>query len=75
MKSDYETQTIDERIGLENGLSPVWCQAIIWTNAVILSLGILQTNFREIFIEIQFFIEQNAVQIVVCKVVAILSQP
>ena len=39
-------------IGSDNGLSPGWRQAIIWTNAGILLIGSLGTNFIEIFIEI-----------------------
>ena len=42
-------------IGSDNGLSPGWCQAIIWTNAGILLIGPLGTNFSEILIEIQTF--------------------
>ena len=42
-------------IGSDNGLSPGWRQAIIWTNAWILSSGPLETNFREISIKIQTF--------------------
>ena len=42
-------------IGSDNGLSPVWCQAIIWTNAVLLSIGPLGTNFSQIVFEIQTF--------------------
>ena len=40
------------RIGSNNGLSPGWRQAIIWTNAGILFIGPLRTNFNEISIEI-----------------------
>ena len=40
-------------IGSDNGLSPVRCQAIIWTNAGILLIGPLGTNFSEILIGIQ----------------------
>ena len=40
------------RIGSNNGLSPSWRQAIIWTNAGILFIGPLGTNFNEISIEI-----------------------
>ena len=40
-------------IASDNGLSPGWHQAIIWTNAGILSIGPLETNFSEISIEIQ----------------------
>ena len=39
-------------IGSDNGLSPGRRQAIIWTNAGILSIGTLGTNFSEILIEV-----------------------
>ena len=42
-------------IGSDNGLSPKRRQAIIWTNAGILLIGPLGTNFSEILIEIQTF--------------------
>ena len=42
-------------IGSDNGLSPGRCQAIIGTNAVILLIGPLGTNFSEILIEILTF--------------------
>ena len=42
-------------IGSDNGLSPVWHQAIIWINAGILLIGPLGTNFSEIHIEILTF--------------------
>ena len=42
-------------IGSDNGLSPEWRQAIILTNAGILLIGPLGTNFSEILIEIQTF--------------------
>ena len=32
----------------DNGLSPEWCQSIIWTNAGILLIGTLGTKFSEI---------------------------
>ena len=38
-------------IGSDNGLSPGRHQAIIWTNAGILLIGTLGTNFSEILIE------------------------
>ena len=41
--------------GSDNGLSPGWRQAIIWTNAGILSIGPLGTNFSENLIEILTF--------------------
>ena len=42
-------------IGSNNGLSPWRRQAIIWTNAGILLIGSLGTNFSEIIIGIQIF--------------------
>ena len=42
-------------LGSDNGLSPGRRQAIIWTNAEILLIGPLGTNFSEILIEIQTF--------------------
>ena len=42
-------------IGLDNGLSPGRRQAIIWTNAGILLIGPLGTNFNEILIGNQTF--------------------
>ena len=39
-------------IGSDNGLSPGRRQAIIWTNARILLIGPLGTNFNDILIEI-----------------------
>ena len=42
-------------IGSNNGLAPGRRQAIIWTNAGILLIGPLRTNFREILIKIHTF--------------------
>ena len=42
-------------IGSDNGLSPGRRPAIIWTNAGILLIGTLGTNFSEILIEIRIF--------------------
>ena len=42
-------------IGSDNGLSPGRRQAIIWTNAGILLIGPLRTNFSEILSEINSF--------------------
>ena len=42
-------------IDSDNGLSPGRHQAIIWTNAEILLIGSLGTNFHEILIGIQTF--------------------
>ena len=46
-------------IGSDNGLSPDRRQAIIWTNAGILLIGTLGTNFNEILIEIHTFSFKN----------------
>ena len=42
-------------IASDNGLSPGWRQAIIWTNAAILLIGPLGTKFNETLIEIHIF--------------------
>ena len=42
-------------IGSDNGSSTGRCQAIIWTNAGILLIGPLETNFSEILMEIYTF--------------------
>ena len=42
-------------IGSDNGLSPGQSQSIIWTNAVILLIGSLETNSNEILIEFHTF--------------------
>ena len=42
-------------IGSDYGLLPVWRQAIIWTNAEMMLIETLGTNFSEILIEIQTF--------------------
>ena len=46
-------------IASDNGLSPGWRQAIIWTNAGILLMGPLGTNFSEILIQILIFSFKN----------------
>ena len=55
-------------IGSNNGLSPVRCQAIIWTNAGILLIEPLGTNWS-------IFIDENAFQNVICEMASILSRP
>ena len=63
-------------IGSVNGLSPGRRQAITWTNAGILLIGPLGTNFSEILIGIPtFFIQENACESIVCEMTAILSRP
>ena len=48
---------VSERVGIgsDNGLSPVRCQAIIWTTTGLLSIRPLRTNFSKILIKIQTF--------------------
>ena len=55
-------------IGSDNGLSPVWHQAIIWNNA-----AHFETIFSEI-LNIKFFIHENTFENVACKMVDILSR-
>ena len=63
-------------IGSNNGLSPDWCQAIIWTSAGILLIGPLRTNFSEIFSRnYNIFIQENVFESVVCEMASILSRP
>ena len=63
-------------IGLDNGLSPGLCQAIISTNVGKLSIGPLAIDFSAILIEINTFsFLENVFQKVVCKMASILSQP
>ena len=64
-------------IASDNGLSPVRHQAIIWTNAVILSIRPYGTYFSEIVIQnSKVFIKGNALEHIVCEMAAIcyLSQ-
>ena len=42
-------------IASDNGLTPIWCQAIIWTNAALLSIRTVGTHFGEILFKIQKF--------------------
>ena len=50
MKQDYKAIIVSD-----NGLSPDRLRAIIWTNAGILLFEPSETNFGEIFIEIDTF--------------------
>ena len=58
-------------IGSDSGLSPGRRQAIIWTNAGILLIRILETNFNEIKQNSYIFIQENAFENVVCEVATI----
>ena len=58
----------------DNGLSPGRRLAIIWTNAGIVLIGPLRTNFSDIWIEIlKFSFKKN--QKFVCEAVANLPRP
>ena len=48
-------------IGSDNGLSPGWCQAIIWINVEILLIGPLEIKLIEILIEIVTFSSKDRV--------------
>ena len=61
--------------GSDNGLMPVQRQAIIWTNADLLSIGPLGTKFSDILIKIQnFSLMKMCLKNGVCEMVAILSR-
>ena len=63
-------------IGSDNGLSPGWHQAIIFTNAGILLIPNAGTNFREILSEIHTVsLRENAFENIVYEIAAILSRP
>ena len=65
------------RVGIssDNGLSSIRRQAIIRTNAGIMLIGPLGTNFREISNRhSNISIQENAFESVVCEMVAILSR-
>ena len=63
-------------MGSDNGLSPGRRQAIIWTNAGILSIGPLGINFsKKIYQNYNIFIQPNAFKSFVCELAAILSRP
>ena len=51
------------------GAKPIRRQAITWTSAGLLSVELLGTNFSEIWIKIQIFIQENAIENVVCQIV------
>ena len=63
-------------IGSDNGLSPDRRQAIIWTNAGILLIGPLVTNFSEILIEIlTFSLKKMCLKVSPAKRQPFLSRP
>ena len=63
-------------IGLYNGLSPRRHQAIILTNAGILLIWPMRTNYSEIEIEINSIpFKKMYLRNVICEMAAILSRP
>ena len=48
-------------IGSGNGSAPVWHQAITWTNADLLPIGPLGTNFIDIWIKIQNLLSRKCI--------------
>ena len=63
-------------IGSDNGLSPDQRQAIIWTNAGILLIRTLGTNFSEILSKIDIFsFKKLHCENIICKMATNLSQP
>ena len=63
-------------IGSDSGLPPGRRQAIFWTNAGILLIGSLGTNYSEILIDIETnFIQENAFENVVWEMASILYRP
>ena len=61
-------------ITLDNGLSPVQCHAINWSNAGLISIWLSATYFSETNQNTTIFIEENVYGHVICQVLAILSQ-
>ena len=66
---------VSVNIGSGNGLSSNQHQAIIWTNANLLSIGPCGTNIIKTWMQIQNFINENAFENVVCKKMTIMSWP
>ena len=68
-------------IGSDNGLSPDWCQAIIWTSAGISLIGPLgpweqiSVKFKFEWNKFKIIIQENEFENVVSKTADILSQP
>ena len=62
--------------GSVNGFAPERRQTILWTNDGILLIGPLETNLSEIFYRnSNIFIQENALENVVCEMASILSRP
>ena len=59
--------------GSDDGLAPGRRQAIFWTNAAVLLIRTLGTNFSDILSEINTL--SNAFENVVCEMASIFSRP
>ena len=63
-------------IGSDNGLSPGRRQAIIWSNAGILLIEALEKKLQwNSYRNYSIFIQENALECVVCEMTTILSRP
>ena len=63
-------------IGSNNGLSPVWLQTSIWTNAGILLIRTLKITFQwNLTRNSYILIEENVYDNIVCEITASLPQP
>ena len=63
-------------IGPDNDMSPGRHQAIIWTNAWVLLIKTLETNFSDSLIEIQiFWLKNKTLENVSCEMLSISSRP
>ena len=62
-------------VSSNNGLLPIWCQIIIWTDDGLVSTGPLRTNLSEILIKLQWLSYKKWFGNVFCKMETILSQP
>ena len=45
----------------DNGLSLGWCQTIVWIDTDVLSIGSLETNFREIWRVYKIFYDRKLI--------------
>ena len=74
MHINHVNVSIQIHYWLYYGLSPAWCQVIIWANAVLFNepLEIILVKFES---NETIYVQENLFKNVVCKMVAILFQP
>ena len=71
----YMRQWLGSVLVLKMGFSPIQRQAITWTNANLLSIEPLETNFSEIWIKVLIFsFRKMCLKMSCAKMVAILSR-